>query len=251
MLVLPGFRVVQLTFRLFAHASWFPIFDATGNVAMVVDGNGRPTEAYEYSPYGERIVRVNDLTPPVVEQVRVVGDELRLELSEEVRLGAAEVAIAAGELRLVDTATGQQVALKRLAVSAPAAARVLFEREYCVLVSLKHPRIIEVYEYGLDDEGPFYTMELLEGRDLRELAPLSAAETCRYLRDVASSLALLHARRLLHRDVSARNVRRRADGSCKLIDFGALMSFGTSDQIVVSGDFTRDEVESLADAIAG
>ena len=61
----------------------------------------------------------------------------------------------------LDTATGQQVALKRLAVSAPAAARVLFEREYCVLVSLKHPRIIEVYEYGLDDEGPFYTMELL------------------------------------------------------------------------------------------
>ena len=77
------------------EASWFPIFDATGNVAMVVDGNGRPIEVYEYSPYGERIVRVNDLTPPVVEQVRVVGDELRLELSEEIRLGAAEAAIAA------------------------------------------------------------------------------------------------------------------------------------------------------------
>jgi serine/threonine-protein kinase len=109
---------------------------------------------------------------------------------------------------------------------------VLFEREYRVLLSLQHPRIIEVYEYGLDAEGPTYTMELIEGSDLRELAPLPALSTCRYLRDVASSLALLHARRLLHRDVSARNVRTRADGSCKLIDFGALMSFGTSDQIV-------------------
>ena len=132
----------------------------------------------------------------------------------------------------LDTATGQQVALKRLAPDAPAAARVLFEREYCVLLSLRHPRIIEVYEYGLDEAGPFYTMELLEGSDLRELAPLPALTACRYLRDVASSLALLHARRLLHRDVSARNVRMRADGSCTLLDFGALISFGTSDQIV-------------------
>jgi tetratricopeptide (TPR) repeat protein len=132
----------------------------------------------------------------------------------------------------LDTATGQQVALKRLSPDAPAAARVLFEREFCVLLSLRHPRIIEVYEYGLDEAGPFYTMELLEGSDLRELAPLPALSTCRLMRDVASSLALLHARRLLHRDVSPRNVRMRGDGSCKLLDFGALMSFGTSDQIV-------------------
>jgi tetratricopeptide (TPR) repeat protein len=132
----------------------------------------------------------------------------------------------------LDTASGQQVALKRLSPEAPAAARVLFEREFCVLLSLRHPRIIEVYEYGLDEAGPFYTMELLEGSDLRELAPLPALTACRHLRDVASSLALLHARRLLHRDVSARNVRMRADGSCKLLDFGALISFGTSDQIV-------------------
>ncbi len=51
----------------------------------------------------------------------------------------------------------------------------------------------------------FYTMELLDGRDLRELAPLHYVEACRYLRDVASSLALLHARRLLHRDLSPRH----------------------------------------------
>lgn len=131
-----------------------------------------------------------------------------------------------------DNATGQQVALKRLSSNAPAEARILFEREYCVLLSLQHPKIIQVYEYGLDAQGPFYTMELLEGADLRELAPMPARDACRYLRDVASSLALLHARRLLHRDVSARNVRTRPDGSCKLIDFGALMSFGTSDQVV-------------------
>ena len=48
----------------------------------------------------------------------------------------------------------------------------LFEREYHTLVRLKHPRIIEVYDYGIDEHGPYYTMELLDGSDLRELAPL-------------------------------------------------------------------------------
>ena len=69
-------------------------------------------------------------------------------------------------------------------------------------------------------------MELLDGQDLRDLSPLPYREACLYLRDVASSLALLHARRLLHRDVSPRNVRRTSDGHCKLLDFGAMIPFG-------------------------
>ena len=72
----------------------------------------------------------------------------------------------------------------------------LFEREYHTLVRLKHPRIIEVYDYGLTEHGPYYTMELLDGSDLQQLAPLPYREACRHLRDVASSLALLHAHRL-------------------------------------------------------
>jgi serine/threonine-protein kinase len=132
----------------------------------------------------------------------------------------------------IDESTGQRVALKRLAEDLPARASALFEREFYVLSSLKHPRIIEVYDYGVDASGPYYTMELLDGSDLRELAPVAPALACRYLRDVASSLALLHARRLLHRDVSPRNVRTLSSGGCKLIDFGALTSFGTSEDLV-------------------
>lgn len=132
----------------------------------------------------------------------------------------------------LDTATGNRIALKRLVRDVPPRVAALFEREFCVLSSLKHPRIIEVYEYGMDAHGPFYTMELLEGSDLRDLSPLPPLAACRYLRDVASSLALLHARRLLHRDVSPRNVRTLPHGGCKLIDFGALTSFGTNEELV-------------------
>jgi eukaryotic-like serine/threonine-protein kinase len=127
--------------------------------------------------------------------------------------------------RARDDISGNTVALKQLHApkAKPAQQRqleALFELEYHTLVRLKHPRIIEVYDYGLCDEGPYYTMELLDGSDLHSLAPLPYRQACRYLRDVASSLALLHARRLVHRDVTVRNVRLTADGRAKLIDFG-------------------------------
>jgi CBS domain-containing protein/tetratricopeptide (TPR) repeat protein len=132
----------------------------------------------------------------------------------------------------VDLKSAQRVAVKRLLPNPSAEVAAFFEREYAVLSSLKHPRIIEVYEYGVDVEGAYYTMELLDGTDLAELAPLDVPLACRYLRDVASSLALLHARRLIHRDVSPRNVRTARDGGCKLLDFGVLMSFGVSHDVV-------------------
>jgi tetratricopeptide (TPR) repeat protein len=131
-----------------------------------------------------------------------------------------------------DTAHDRPVALKRLIGHPTPRMAALFEREFYVLSSLRHPRIIEAYEYDVDDAGPFYTMELLPGADLAELSPMDVRTACRYLRDVASSLSLLHTRRLLHRDVSPRNVRTTLDGGCKLIDFGALASFGTAEGAV-------------------
>ncbi|MET0385209.1 MAG: protein kinase [Polyangiales bacterium] len=127
-----------------------------------------------------------------------------------------------------DRSTGKVVALKRLLESAVSqrAPVAHFMREFHALSELRHPRIIEVYEYGVDRNVPYYTMELLDGQDLRDLSPLPYRDACLYLRDVASSLALLHARRLLHRDVSPRNVRRTSEGHCKLLDFGAMIPFG-------------------------
>ena len=59
-----------------------------------------------------------------------------------------------------------------------------------------------------------------------QAAPVPWREVCLQLRDVATSLSLLHARRLLHRDLSPGNVKLADDGHCKLLDFGALTDFG-------------------------
>ena len=110
--------------------------------------------------------------------------------------------------RARDLTHGRDVALKRLLPhrAAEPAVLKLFEREYQTLRGLSHPSVIEVYDYGVGEDGPYYTMELLDGGDLHAAAPVPLAIACAHLRDVASSLALLHARRLLHRDISPRNV---------------------------------------------
>jgi tRNA A-37 threonylcarbamoyl transferase component Bud32 len=152
---------------------------------------------------------------------------------------AVEAEIASGGMgvvyRVFDRQAGEARALKRIRPQAQGNPLYVqaFEREFRVLKTLDHPRIIRVFDSGVDELGPYYTMELLSGRDMRQAAPLPYREACLQLRDVATSLSLLHARHLLHRDLSPGNVRTTPDGRCKLLDFGALTAFGTSD--VVAG----------------
>jgi hypothetical protein len=134
--------------------------------------------------------------------------------------------------RVSDISHGTRLALKRLRADAAKPLQALFETEYQTLASLRHPHTVEVYEYGRDPDGAFYTMELLEGGDLRARAPMPWREACAALRDAALALGVLHARQLVHRDVSPRNLWRTPDGRVKLIDFGALAGFGHVEQVI-------------------
>jgi tetratricopeptide (TPR) repeat protein len=143
--------------------------------------------------------------------------------------------------RVFDTSTDRWLALKRLVSGASKRLSALFELEYYTLSSVRHPNIVEVYDYGADAEGPYYTMELLGGVDLSELAPLPWQEACKYASEAASALGVLHARRLIHRDVSPRNLRRTPQGNVKLFDFGALTAFGIPGDLVGTPPFVAPE----------
>jgi len=150
----------------------------------------------------------------------------------------------------IDAATGRRVALKRL-LPGPTDERrrhelvQLFEREFHVLSQLAHPRVVEVYDYGLDDEGPYYTMELLDGGDLLQPAPLPWLGVCAIARDVCSALSLLHSRRMVYRDLSPRNVRCTNDGMAKLIDFDAMTIMGISRNFVGTVRYCAPEAVHL------
>lgn len=131
--------------------------------------------------------------------------------------------------RAFDLERREEVALKRLRLRAdPEANRrrlLAFEREYQALAQLHHPSIVAAYDYGVDRLGAYYTMELLSGSSLHERGERSTIDwkvLCAWLRDVASALVMLHARRLVHRDVTPRNIHCAREGRAKLIDFGAL-----------------------------
>jgi hypothetical protein len=143
-----------------------------------------------------------------------------------------------------DVSTGRNLALKylqRQAAEENGSAAALFQREYHTLAHLRHPRVIQVHDYGVDSGRPYFTMELLDGSDLRELAPLPWPRACRLLRDVASSLALLHSRRLLHRDLSPRNVRCTRDGQAKLLDFGTMSPMGVAKDVAGTPPYMAPE----------
>ena len=148
--------------------------------------------------------------------------------------------------RAVDERTGRLVALKSLVSSAmrKESMQAMFEREYHTLVQLAHPRIVRAFDYGVDGDEPYYTMELLEGADARETTrehALGVREACLILRDVTSALALIHSRGLVHRDISLRNLWCTPDGRGKLIDFGTLVAMGPQSRVAGTAPFVPPE----------
>ncbi|HEX2677637.1 MAG TPA: protein kinase, partial [Polyangiales bacterium] len=164
---------------------------------------------------------------PADEASRIIADRYRVD-GALARGGMAEV------FAVTDLQERRKLALKYLRPEASADPRIatLFRLEFHTLRRISHPNIIEVFDFGVDDGHAFYTMELLDGSDLSKLAPVEPMRACALLRDVATSLSLLHTQRFLHRDISPRNVRLTHAGRCKLIDFGAMARFGSANDLV-------------------
>jgi len=104
-----------------------------------------------------------------------------------------------------------------------------FRREAQVLASMRSRHTIELYDYGVTDDGTFfYVMELLEGLDLavlvREYGPQPAARVIQIISQACQSLAEAHDAGLLHRDIKPANIElcRAADevDIIKVLDFG-------------------------------
>lgn len=134
----------------------------------------------------------------------------------------------------VHLGTGRHVAVKLLSGDGRRDVDVArFEGEARALGELSHPGIVDVVDFGFDEEAglPYLVMELLEGRDLESFVaarrgsdPVSLDEAVALLGPVAGALDFAHGRGIVHRDVKPSNVflAREADGRqvVKLLDFG-------------------------------
>jgi len=127
----------------------------------------------------------------------------------------------------------RDVALKVLRDRALADREALrrFEREARAVSQLKHPNTINVYDYGVSDDGVAYiAMELLEGMDLDSLVaqkgPLPAARVAHFARQACASLGEAHALGIVHRDIKPANLFVTRSG--ETLDFIKLLDFGVA-----------------------
>ncbi len=104
-----------------------------------------------------------------------------------------------------------------------------FEREARATAALTSPHTVQLYDFGVTDDGRlYYVMELLDGLDLdamvRQHGPLPAERVVHLLRQVCLALQDAHANGLVHRDIKPANVVVSRAGTTfdfvKVLDFG-------------------------------
>ncbi|QDT36767.1 serine/threonine-protein kinase [Stratiformator vulcanicus] len=108
-------------------------------------------------------------------------------------------------------------------------ARDRFESEVRAAAGLTHPNTIEIYDYGVTDDGTFYyAMEFLPGMSLQDLVaefgPLPPGRVAYLLAQVCDALNEAHSKGLVHRDMKPGNIFAAERGGnydvAKLLDFG-------------------------------
>ncbi len=89
---------------------------------------------------------------------------------------------------------------------------------------LNHPNIVTIYDVGKSGDVAYIAMELLEGRELRDIMNegtlLPIDQVLNIAAQVAQGLAYAHEHEIIHRDVKPSNIMVIRDGHVKITDFG-------------------------------
>jgi DNA-binding response OmpR family regulator len=98
----------------------------------------------------------------------------------------------------------------------------LLAREHAALNAIRHPAIVEIYDYGARAGHEYLAMEYFAHGDLRARlhCGLDEEDTLRYVHDIAAALRVVHEAGILHRDLKPPNVMLRENDEVVLIDFG-------------------------------
>lgn len=154
----------------------------------------------------------------------------------------------------IDTRLNRPVALKlMLGPTLGHNARSRFVREVTTLSSIQHPNVISVYSAEYDGQnGPYLTMELIRGTNLREWIGRGTGfdfkQTAKLIAQVADGLSAAHRAGVLHRDIKPSNILIAEAGDeatsstaavvPKLADFGLALPMQVDNKLTLSGVLT-------------
>jgi len=131
-----------------------------------------------------------------------------------------------GEVYLArDTELDRQVALKFLPehLCQDEDCRRRFRREAQAAARLSHPNIIQVFEVAEHERRPFFAMEHVEGRTLKEYLQdqrVRLEEILSLTAQICEGLQAAHEAGVVHRDIKPTNIIIDSHGRVKIVDFG-------------------------------
>jgi len=143
--------------------------------------------------------------------------------------------------RARDTKLGRDVALKVLPPEmASDSARVeRFQREARAVAALNHPNIVVIHSVEEADGVHFLTMEVVEGRSLKQLISEERVDLARFFDigiPLADALSAAHDKGITHRDLKTANIMVTEEGRPKVLDFGLAKVFETAEENVFDSE---------------
>ena len=99
-----------------------------------------------------------------------------------------------------------------------------FEQEAKTLARLRHPSLVRVSDFFIEDPNAYLVMDFVEGESLADRikrdGALAETQVVPWMAELLDALAYCHDQGVLHRDVKPHNVIVASDGRAILVDFG-------------------------------
>lgn len=99
-----------------------------------------------------------------------------------------------------------------------------FRQEAAAAANLQSPYIVNVYDWGQDDDTYYIVMEFVRGSDLKTAIQQRGAINQRKVAEIGSqvcqALTVAHNLDIIHRDIKPQNIMVQPDGNAKVMDFG-------------------------------
>ena len=141
-----------------------------------------------------------------------------------------------------DANINRRIALAKLHTDAPYDLHDTFIREARLTAQLEHPNIISVYNIGMTDDTPFFTMELKPGESLSKI--ISSKYSKRNMADsslpvltdlletfvkICDAISYAHSKNVLHLDLKPENIQIGKFGEVIVCDWGLGKIIGDND----------------------
>jgi serine/threonine-protein kinase len=116
------------------------------------------------------------------------------------------------------------IIIKKLTIRGNPELRERFRREAQILLDLRHPNIVHMFDYFVEESSHYIALEYVDGMSLDKLIKkcekLQNQTAMLIFRDACKALLYAHENGIVHRDIKPGNILISAHGDIKLADFG-------------------------------